>query len=79
MYGRLVCFCQRNDGPKSAGMAKISIAFNDYPARNMQVAVSLLQASCLAVIMPISGCVCVAYSSSMITSLLHVVNKLDAS
>ena len=62
MYGRLVCFCQRNDGPKSAGMAKISIAFNNYPVRNMRVAVTLLQASCLAVFQPISGCVCVACS-----------------
>ena len=44
------------------------------------VAASLLQACCLAVIQPISGCVRIACSgSTMITSLLRVVNRLDSS
>ena len=47
-----------------------------YTARNAQVAVSLLQARYLAVIKPISGCVRIACSVLMITSLLQVVNGL---
>ena len=50
-----------------------------YTARNVQVAASLLQACYLAVIKPISGCVRIACSGLMITSLLQVVNRLDAS
>ena len=50
-----------------------------YTARNAQVAASLLQACCLAVIKLISGCVRIACSGLMITSLLQVVNRLDAS
>ena len=33
----------------------------------------------LAVVKPISGCVCIACSGLMITSPLQVVNRLDAS
>ena len=50
-----------------------------YTARNAQVAASLLQACYLAVIKPISGYVHIACSGLMITSLLQVVNRLDAS
>ena len=39
----------------------------------------VLQASYLAVIRPISGCVRIACSGLMITSLLQVVKRLDAS
>ena len=52
---------------------------NSCSARNTQVAASLLQACYFAVIKPISGCVCIACSGLMITSLLHVVNRLAAS
>ena len=48
-------------------------------ARNAQVAASLLQACLLTVIKPISGCVRIACSGWMITSLLQVVNRLAAS
>ena len=51
----------------------------DYTARNAQVAASLLQACHLAVIKLISGCVRIACFGLMITSLLQVVNRLDAS
>ena len=51
----------------------------DYTARNAQVAASLLQACHLAVIKSISGCVHIACFGLMITSLLQVVNRLDAS
>ena len=47
-------------------------------ARNVDVAANLLQACCLAVIKPISECVCIACSRLMITSLLQVVNRLKA-
>ena len=47
--------------------------------RNTYVTACLLQACYLAVIKPISGCVHIACSSLMITSLLQVVNRLDAS
>ena len=47
--------------------------------RHAQVAASLLQACYLAVIKPLSGCVRIACSGLMITSLLQVVNRLDAS
>ena len=47
--------------------------------RNAQVAASLLKACCLAIIKPISGCVHIACSGLMITSLLQVVNRLDVS
>ena len=40
---------------------------------------NLLQAGCLAVIKPISGCVHIACSGLMITSLLQIVNRPDAS
>ena len=51
-----------------------------YIARNVQTAASLLQqACCLVVIKPMSGCVRIACSGLMITSLLQVVNRLDAS
>ena len=50
-----------------------------YVARNVQTAASLLQACCLVVIKPISGCVHIACSGLMITSLLQVVNRLDVS
>ena len=33
---------------------------------------------CPAIIKPISGCVCIACSSLMITSLLQVINRLNA-
>ena len=49
-----------------------------YTARNAQVAASLLQACCLVVIKPISGCVRITCFRLMITSLLQVVNRLDA-
>ena len=48
-------------------------------AGNAQVVASLLQACYLAVIKPISGCVHIACFGLMITSLLQVVNRLDAS
>ena len=51
----------------------------DEASRNVQVTASLLQACYLAVIKPISGCVHIACSGLMITSLLQVVNRLDAS
>ena len=44
-----------------------------------RVAASLLRACYLAVIKPISGCVRIAYFGLMMTSLLQVVNRLDAS
>ena len=47
-----------------------------YTARNAQVAASLLQACYHAVIKPISGCVRIACSGLMITSLLQAVNRL---
>ena len=47
--------------------------------RNTEVASSLLQACYLAVIKPISGCVHIACFGLVITSLLQVVNRLDAS
>ena len=53
--------------------------FTAYTASNAQVAASLLQVCYLAVIKPISGCVRIACSDLMITSLLQVVNRLDAS
>ena len=46
---------------------------------NAQVVASLLQACYLAVIKPITGCAHIACSGLMITSLLQVVNRLDAS
>ena len=49
-----------------------------YIVRNAQVAASLLQACYLAVIKPISGCVRIACSDLMTTSLLQVVKKLAA-
>ena len=45
-------------------------------ARNMQVASILLQVCWLAVIMQISGCVCIACSGLIITSQLQTVNRL---
>ena len=48
-------------------------------ARAAPVAASLLQACYLAVIKPVSGCVRIACSGLMITRLLQVVNRLDAS
>ena len=50
-----------------------------YTTRNTQVAASLLQACYLTVIKSISGCVRITCSDLMITSLLQVVNRLDAS
>ena len=50
-----------------------------YAAKNAQVEASLLQACCLAVMKPISGCVRIAWSGLMIASLLQVVNRLAAS
>ena len=50
-----------------------------YVARNVQTVASLLQACCLVVIKPMSGCVRIACSGLMITNLLQVVNRLDAS
>ena len=50
--------------------------------KELQTQVSIMfvgQDCCLAVIKPISGCVRTACSGLMLTSLLHVVNKLDAS
>ena len=47
-------------------------------ARNAHGAASLLQPCYFAVIKPISGCVCIACSDLMITSLLQVVNRLAA-
>ena len=44
----------------------------NYTARNAQVAASLLQACCLVIITPISGCIRIACSGLMITSLLQV-------
>ena len=49
-----------------------------YTAKNVDVGANLLQACCLAVIKPMSGCVCIACSRLMITSLLQVVNRLKA-
>ena len=48
-------------------------------ARNAEVAVSLLYAVCLAVIKRVSGCVRIACHSLVITCLLQVLNRLDAS
>ena len=45
-----------------------------HTARNMQVASVLLQVCWLAVIMQISGCVRIACSGLMMTSLLQIVN-----
>ena len=50
-----------------------------YTTRNAKLASTLLQACYLAVIKSISGCVHIACSGLMITSLLQVVNWLDAS
>ena len=50
-----------------------------YAAKKAQLAASLLPACYLAVIKSISGCVRIACSGFMITSLLQVVNKLDTS
>ena len=51
----------------------------DYTIRNAQVAPNLLLSCCLAVIKLISGCVRIASSGLVITSLLRVVNRIDAS
>ena len=51
----------------------------DYTARNAQVAASVPQACHLAVIKSISGCVHIACSGLMITSLLEVVKRPAAS
>ena len=61
-----------------ARMTKV-ICTQIYTARIAQVAASLLQACGFAVIKPISGCVRIACSGLMITSLLQVVNRLNAS
>ena len=61
------------------GVILVVISCSTYPARNAQVAEGLLQACCLAVIKPISGCVRISCFGLMITSLLQVVNRLDAS
>ena len=50
-----------------------------YAAKKGQLAASLLPAFYLAVIKSISGCVRIACSGLMITSLLQVVNKLHTS
>ena len=47
-------------------------------ARDVQVTASLLQACYDAVVEPILGCLHIACSGLMITSLLQVVNRLDA-
>ena len=47
-----------------------------YTPKNAQIAASLLQACCLAVIKLISGCVCIACSGLMTTSLLHVIKLI---
>ena len=46
--------------------------------RPLRCAASLLQACCLAIIKPLGGCVHMACSSLVITSLLQVVNLLRA-
>ena len=53
--------------------------FAIYTGKNTQVTANLLQACYLAVVKQISGCVRIACSSLMITRLLQVVNRLDAS
>ena len=50
-----------------------------YTARDARFAASVFQARCLAAIKPIAECVVIAFLSLMITSLLQVVNRLDAS
>ena len=50
----------------------------EYTALHVQVAVILLQACYTAVIKLISGCVRIAFFDLMITSLLDIVNRLDA-
>ena len=50
-----------------------------YAYRTALVPASLLQACSFAVFKQISVCFCIACSGSMITSLLQVVNRLDAS
>ena len=52
---------------------------SNFTAKYAQVPASLLQDCYLAVIKPISGCVRIACSNLMITSLLQVVSRLDES
>ena len=53
-------FCQSVEG-----------VFHKYSVRNFKLAANLLQACNRAVVKPVSGCVRIACSSLMITSLLH--------
>ena len=53
-------------------MKNVFFLFNDCTARKAQIAASLLQPCCLAVIKPISGCVRIACSGLITTSLIQV-------
>ena len=61
------------------GSGKLGTGAVLYTARHAQVEAIVLQACYLAVIKPISGCVRITCFGLMITSLLQVVNRLDAS
>ena len=60
------------------GSGKLGTGAVLYTARHAQVEASLLQDCYLAVIKPISGCVRIACSGLMITSLMQVVDRLAA-
>ena len=70
----------KNDvGRLCLGVTFCSRLYHKYTTKNAQIAASLLQACYIAVIKLISGCVHIACSGLVITSLLQVVNRLDAS
>ena len=66
-------------GRESSSNKRCNSSGRLYTAKNTQVEASLLQGCYLAVIKSISGCVRITCSGLMTTSLLQVVNTLDAS